>query len=107
MGVELLEGSDLVVEDDTVYMRTTKGLDQIDVLYRRIDDDLLDPFAFRSDSLLGVPGLMRAYAAGRVALANAPGTGIADDKAVYAFVPEIIRYYTGEQAIGPEHVTFE
>ncbi len=99
MGVELVEGRDLVVDDDTVYMRTTRGLERVDVLYRRIDDDFLDPTVFRSDSFLGVPGLMEAYRKGRVALANAPGTGIADDKAIYAFVPEIIRYYTGEDAI--------
>ena len=99
MGIELVEGRDLVVEDDVVYMRTTTGLEPVDVLYRRIDDDFLDPEAFRPESMLGVPGLMRAYRAGNVALANAPGTGIADDKAIYAFVPEIIRYYLGEDAI--------
>lgn len=99
MGIELVEGSDLVVVDDCVMMRTTNGLKQVDVLYRRIDDDFIDPEVFRADSMLGVPGLMRAYRAGRIALANAPGTGVADDKAVYAYVPEMIRYYLGEDAI--------
>ena len=95
MGVPLVEGSDLVVEDDRVYMRTTGGLARVDVIYRRIDDDYLDPEAFLPDSMLGVPGLMRAYRAGNVALANAVGTGVADDKAVYAYMPRIIRYYLG------------
>jgi len=99
MGIELVEGRDLVVVDDRVMMRTTTGLKPIDVLYRRIDDDFIDPEVFRSDSMLGVPGLMRAYRAGRVALANAPGTGVADDKAVYAYVPEMIRYYLDQDAI--------
>ena len=99
MGVELVEGGDLVVVDDRVMMRTTTGLQPVDVLYRRIDDDFMDPEVFRSDSMLGVPGLMRAYKAGRLALANAPGTGVADDKAVYAYVPEMIKYYLGEEAI--------
>jgi uncharacterized circularly permuted ATP-grasp superfamily protein len=99
MGIELVEGRDLVVVDDRVMMRTTTGMRQVDVLYRRIDDDFIDPEVFRSDSMLGVPGLMRAYRAGRVALANAPGTGVADDKAVYAYVPEMIKYYLGEEAI--------
>ncbi|WP_432822032.1 circularly permuted type 2 ATP-grasp protein [Trichloromonas sp.] len=99
MGIELVEGSDLVVVDDRVMMRTTNGLKQVDVLYRRIDDDFIDPEVFRSDSMLGVPGLMRAYRAGRIALANAPGTGVADDKAVYAYVPDMIKYYLGEEAI--------
>ncbi|MEN1681192.1 MAG: circularly permuted type 2 ATP-grasp protein [Planctomycetota bacterium] len=99
MGVELVQGSDLVVMDDTVFMRTTQGLQRVDVIYRRIDDDFLDPEFFREDSTLGVRGLMRAYRKGNVALANAPGTGVADDKAVYAYVPEIIRYYLGEDAI--------
>jgi uncharacterized circularly permuted ATP-grasp superfamily protein len=106
MGVELVQGSDLVVVDDVVYMRTTRGLTRVDVIYRRIDDDFLDPLAFREDSLVGVPGLMTAYRAGNVALVNAPGTGIADDKAVYAFVPQIIRYYLGEDAIIPNVPTF-
>jgi len=106
MGVELVQGSDLVVEDDVVFMRTTRGLERVDVIYRRIDDDFLDPLAFRADSLVGVPGLMRAYRAGTVALVNAPGTGIADDKAVYAYVPRIIRYYLGEDAIIPNVPTY-
>ena len=106
MGVELVQGSDLVVQGDVVFMRTTHGLDRVDVIYRRIDDDFLDPLAFREDSLVGVPGLMRAYRAGNVALVNAPGTGIADDKAVYAYVPQIIRYYLGEDAIIPNVPTF-
>lgn len=106
MGVELVEGSDLVVVEDRVMMRTTNGLKAVDVLYRRIDDDFMDPEVFRSDSMLGVPGLMRAYRAGRVALANAPGTGVADDKAVYAYVPDMIKYYLGEQAILKNVETF-
>jgi uncharacterized circularly permuted ATP-grasp superfamily protein len=99
MGVELVEGRDLVVVDDRVMMRTTTGLNPVDVLYRRIDDDFIDPEVFRADSMLGVPGLMRAYRAGRVALANAPGTGVADDKAIYAYVPAMIRYYLDQEAI--------
>ena len=99
MGVQLVEGNDLVVHRGEVMMRTTKGLERVDVIYRRIDDDFMDPKVFRSDSMLGVPGLMDAYRKGRVTLANAPGTGVADDKAVYAYVPEIIRYYLGEDAI--------
>ncbi len=99
MGVPLVEGRDLVVEDDRVWMRTTGGLARVDVIYRRINDDFLDPEAFRPDSTLGVPGLMRAYFAGNVALSNAIGTGVADDKAVYAYMPRIIRYYLGEDAI--------
>ena len=99
MGVPLVEGRDLVVEDDKVWMRTTAGLARVDVIYRRINDDFLDPEAFRPDSMLGVKGLMRAYFAGNVALANAIGTGVADDKAVYAYMPRIIRYYLGEDAI--------
>ena len=99
MGVPLVEGRDLVVEDDRVWMRTTGGLARVDVIYRRLNDDFLDPEAFRPDSMLGVPGLMRAYFAGNVALANAIGTGVADDKAVYAYMPRIIRYYLGEDAI--------
>lgn len=101
MGVPLVEGRDLVVVDDRVFMRTTGGLSPIHVIYRRINDDFLDPEAFRPDSALGVPGLMRAYHAGHVALANAVGTGVADDKAVYAYMPRIIRYYLGEDAILP------
>ena len=106
MGVELVEGRDLVVIDDFVYMRTTRGIQRVDVIYRRIDDTFLDPEVFRADSMLGVPGLMRAYRAGHVALANAPGTGIADDKAVYAYVPQIIKYYLGEDIILPNVPTF-
>lgn len=100
MGIELVEGSDLVVgEDDCVYMRTISGLERVDVIYRRIDDLFLDPEVFRKDSVLGVPGLMRAWQKGKVALANAPGAGVADDKVVYAYVPEIIRYYLNEKPI--------
>jgi uncharacterized circularly permuted ATP-grasp superfamily protein len=99
MGVELVEGRDLVVADDFVWMRTTQGFERVDVIYRRIDDDFIDPKAFRADSMLGVPGLMEVYKAGNVALANAPGTGVADDKVVYAYVPKIIKYYLNEEAI--------
>jgi uncharacterized circularly permuted ATP-grasp superfamily protein len=97
MGVEVLEGPDLFVEDDIVYMRTTAGAKRVDVIYRRIDDDYLDPKAFRPDSMLGVPGLIAAYRAGNVALCNAPGCGIADDKAIYPYVPAMIRFYLGEE----------
>ena len=106
MGLELVEPGDLFVEDDTVFVRTTHGPQRVHVIYRRIDDAYLDPDFFRPDSLLGVPGLMRAYAAGRVSLANAPGNGCADDKAVYPFVPDMIRYYLGEEAILPQVDTF-
>jgi uncharacterized circularly permuted ATP-grasp superfamily protein len=106
MGVPLVEGRDLVVSDGFVYMRTTRGFERVDVIYRRIDDDFLDPQAFRSDSMLGVPGLLEAYRSGRVALANAPGCGIADDKVVYAYVPQIIRYYMKEDPILPNVETF-
>ena len=99
MGVELVEASDLVVRDEVCYMRTTSGLTRIDAIYRRLDDDFIDPLEFRSDSLLGVPGLTRAIRAGSVALANAIGTGVADDKAVYRFVPEMIRYYLEEEPL--------
>lgn len=99
MGIELVEGRDLIVHENVVYMRTTAGLRRIDVIYRRVDDDFLDPLAFCTDSLLGVSGLFNAYRAGHVALANAIGTGIADDKAVYSYVPAIIRYYLGEEPI--------
>ena len=99
MGVELVEGQDLVVSDGYVHMLTTKGLKRVDVLYRRLDDDFIDPEVFRPDSLLGVKGLMGVYKAGRLAMANAPGTGIADDKVIYAYVPKIIKYYTGEDPI--------
>ena len=106
MGVELVQGSDLVVTDGYVFMRTTSGFERVDVIYRRIDDDFLDPLTFRADSTLGVPGLMDVYRAGRVALANAPGTGIADDKAVYAYVPQMIKYYLGEDMILPNVPTY-
>jgi uncharacterized circularly permuted ATP-grasp superfamily protein len=106
LGIQLVEGRDLAVQDNIVYMRTTRGLRRVDVIYRRIDDDFLDPQAFRADSLLGVPGIMEAYRAGNVALANAPGNGVADDKVVYAYVPEMIRYYLGEDAILPNVPTF-
>ncbi|VTZ27138.1 conserved hypothetical protein [Methylocella tundrae] len=99
LGVELVEGRDLFVEDDKLYMRTTQGAKKIDVLYRRIDDNFIDPEVFNPDSVLGVPGLMRAYHAGNVTLANAVGTGVADDKAIYTYVPEIIEFYLGEKAI--------
>jgi uncharacterized circularly permuted ATP-grasp superfamily protein len=99
MGIQLVEGSDLVVEEGIVWMRTTKGLRRVDVIYRRIDDDFLDPLVFRPDSLLGVPGLVSAYRNGTVALANAPGNGVADDKVVYAYVPDMIKYYEGEDPI--------
>ena len=99
LGVELVEGRDLFVKDDIVYMRTTQGPKRVDVIYRRIDDDFLDPLAFRPDSALGVPGLMSAYQAGNVTLANAVGTGIADDKAVYSYMPEIVKFYLGEEPI--------
>ena len=101
MGVPLVEGRDLIVRDDRVFMKTTGGLQPVNVIYRRIDDDFLDPEAFNPRSMLGVRGLMRAYRAGNVVLANAVGTGIADDKAVYAYVPRIIRYYLDEEAILP------
>jgi len=99
LGVELVEGRDLVVKNDEVFMRTTEGLKRVDVIYRRLDDDFLDPLTFRSDSVLGVPGLMSAYMAGSVTLANAVGTGIADDKAVYSYMPEIVQFYLGEAPI--------
>jgi uncharacterized circularly permuted ATP-grasp superfamily protein len=99
MGIQLVEGRDLVCEGDRVWMRSTSGLEPVDVIYRRIDDDFLDPAVFRADSMLGVRGLMAAYQAGRVAIANAPGTGVADDKLIYAYVPEMIRYYLGEEPI--------
>lgn len=99
MGIELVEGRDLIVDSEIVYMKTINGLKRVDVIYRRIDDDFLDPLAFRPDSVLGVPGVMSAYRAGNVALANAVGNGVADDKAIYAYVPEFIRYYLGEDPI--------
>jgi uncharacterized circularly permuted ATP-grasp superfamily protein len=106
MGVQLVEGRDLVVSRNDVFMRTTKGLERVDVIYRRIDDDFLDPEAFRADSLLGVHGLLHAYREGRVALANAPGNGVADDKVIYAYVPDMIRYYEGEDPILPNVPTY-
>jgi uncharacterized circularly permuted ATP-grasp superfamily protein len=99
MGIELAEGRDLVTRDDIVYLKTTHGLQRVDVLYRRIDDDFLDPLCFRSDTTLGVAGVINAWRAGNVAIVNAPGTGIADDKAVYPYVPDLIRYYLGEAPI--------
>jgi uncharacterized circularly permuted ATP-grasp superfamily protein len=106
MGVPLVEGRDLVVHDNMVYMRTTTGLRRIDVIYRRVDDDFIDPLTFRRDSSLGAAGLFNAYRTGNVVICNAPGTGVADDKAVYAYVPDIIRYYLGEDAILPNIETF-
>ncbi|QDU91695.1 hypothetical protein Pla175_51250 [Pirellulimonas nuda] len=106
MGVELVLNSDLVVQDGRVWVRTTHGLERVDVIYRRIDDDFLDPECFRPDSMLGVPGLMDVYFRGGVTLANAPGAGIADDKAIYQYVPEIIQYYLSEDAILPNVPTF-
>ena len=101
IGAELVEGRDLLVDDGCVYMRTTTGLRRVDVLYRRVDDDFIDPLVFRADSLLGVPGLMQAYRLGNVTLVNAPGTGVADDKSVYAYVPDMVRYYMGEEPVLP------
>jgi len=106
MGVELVEGNDLVVDQGNVCMRTTKGLQRVHVLYRRIDDDFIDPLTFRPDSVLGVPGLFAAYRNGRVALANAPGTGVADDKVIYTYVPEMIRYYLKQDPILPNVPTY-
>jgi uncharacterized circularly permuted ATP-grasp superfamily protein len=99
LGIELVEGRDLVVKDEEVFMRTTEGLKRVDVIYRRLDDDFLDPLAFRPDSMLGLPGLMSAYMAGNITLANAVGTGICDDKAVYSYMPEIVKFYLGEEPI--------
>jgi len=99
MGIELVEGRDLVVHDNIVYMRTTTGLRRVDVIYRRVDDDFIDPLSFRADSMLGVPGLFNAYRAGNVTLSNAFGTGVADDKALYAYVPQIIKYYLSEEPV--------
>ena len=106
MGIELVEGRDLVVHDNVCYMRTTSGLRRVDVIYRRVDDDFIDPLAFRADSMLGVAGLFNAYRAGNVTLANAFGTGLADDKALYAFVPDIIRYYLKEEPVLQNVETF-
>ncbi len=99
MGIEIVEGHDLVAHNNKIYMRTTHGLQLVDVIYRRVDDDFLDPLAFRKDSALGVAGLLNAYRAGNVTLANAIGTGVADDKAVYAYVPDMIKFYLGEDPI--------
>jgi uncharacterized circularly permuted ATP-grasp superfamily protein len=106
MGIELVEGRDLVVDQNRVFMRTTRGLKRVDVIYRRIDDDFLDPLMFRGDSMLGVPGVVNAYRAGQVSLANSIGTGIADDKGIYPFVPDMIRYYLQQDAILPNVETF-
>jgi uncharacterized circularly permuted ATP-grasp superfamily protein len=106
MGVELVEGQDLFVDENIVYMKTTRGPQRVDVIYRRVDDDFLDPLVFRADSTLGVPGLVNAYRAGNVALANAIGTGVADDKAVYAYMPSIIKYYLDQEPILPNVKTF-
>jgi uncharacterized circularly permuted ATP-grasp superfamily protein len=106
MGIELVESADLEVDDDIVWMRTIDGRVRVDVIYRRIDDDYIDPLVFRPDSLLGVPGLIAAYRAGNVALVNAPGTGIADDKAIYSYMPEIVRYYSGGEAKLPNVETY-
>jgi uncharacterized circularly permuted ATP-grasp superfamily protein len=106
MGVRLVQASDLVVHDGFVHMRTTRGLRRVDVIYRRIDDDFMDPKAFRQDSLLGVPGIMDAYRSGHVTLCNAPGNGVGDDKAIYAYVPKLIKYYLGEDAILPNVPTY-
>lgn len=99
MGIELVEGQDLFVNGDMVFMRTTQGPRRVDVIYRRVDDDFLDPLVFRKDSMLGVPGLLSAYRSGSVTLCNAIGTGVADDKSVYPFVPEMVRFYLGEEPI--------
>jgi uncharacterized circularly permuted ATP-grasp superfamily protein len=106
MGIEIVTGADLVVQNQRVYMKTTKGLKQVDVIYRRIDDDFLDPLVFRKDSVLGVPGLVDAYRAGNIALANSIGTGVADDKATYYYVPAMIKFYLGEDPILPNVDTF-
>src|SRR5262249_31462952 len=106
MGVELVEGRDLVVDQNRVYMKTTRGLQRVDVIYRRIDDDFLDPLTFRPDSTLGIPGVVNAYRAGQVALANSTGTGIADDKGIYPFVPDMIRYYLKQDAVLANVETF-
>ncbi len=106
MGIELVEGRDLFVDNAVVYIRTTRGPQRVDVIYRRVDDDYLDPLAFRAESVVGVPGLVHAYRAGNVSLANAIGTGVADDKAVYAYVPAIIKYYLGEEPLLPNIPTY-
>jgi len=107
MGIELVDGNDMFVHGDVVFMRTTQGPRRVDVIYRRIDDDFLDPRAFNKESMLGVPGLFSAYQAGNVTLANAVGTGIADDKAIYVHVPEMIRFYCGEEPILSNVPTWE
>src|SRR5690242_10352345 len=99
LGIELVEGRDLIVKNEEVFMRTTEGLKRVDVIYRRVDDDFIDPLTFRPDSALGVPGLMSAYAAGNITLANAVGTGIADDKAIYSYMPDVVKFYLGEEPI--------
>ena len=99
MGVELVEGRDLVMLNNNVLMKTSKGLEKIDVLYRRVDDDFLDPIAFNQESILGVPGILKAYKDGNIIIANSPGTGVADDKATYIYVPKIIQYYLNEEPI--------
>ena len=106
MGIELVFGQDLFVEDEQVFLRTTRGPERVDVIYRRIDDDFLDPHTFRADSMLGVPDLMRAYRAGNVTLANAVGTGVADDKAIYPFVEDMIRFYLSEEPILKNVMTY-
>jgi uncharacterized circularly permuted ATP-grasp superfamily protein len=106
VGIELVEAADLIVDDDVVWMLTIQGRKRVDVIYRRIDDDFLDPLVFRPDSMLGVPGLMAAYHAGNVTIVNAPGTGVADDKAIYSYMPEIVRYYAGEDAKLPNVKTW-
>ena len=106
MGVELVEGRDLVCRDNVVYMRTTDGEQRVDVVYRRIDDDFLDPLHFRPDSLVGCPGIVNAARAGNVTIANAVGNGVADDKLVYTYVPDMIRYYLGEEPILPNVDTY-
>jgi uncharacterized circularly permuted ATP-grasp superfamily protein len=106
IGIELVEAADLEVDDDKVWMRTITGRVQVNVIYRRIDDDFLDPLVFRADSMLGVPGLISAYRAGNITIVNAPGTGISDDKAIYSYMPEIVRFYSGQDAILPNVQTF-
>jgi uncharacterized circularly permuted ATP-grasp superfamily protein len=107
MGIPLVEGRDLVIDNHQVFMKTTRGLTKVDVIYRRVDDDFLDPLVFKPDSLLGVPGLMSAYRKGTIAIVNAAGTGVADDKAVYAYVPAMIKYYLNEEAILPNVPTYQ
>jgi uncharacterized circularly permuted ATP-grasp superfamily protein len=107
MGVELVEGKDLFVSENTVFMRTIRGPRRVDVIYRRVDDDFLDPLAFRPDSSLGVPGLLSVYRAGRVTLANAIGTGVADDKSIYPFVPDMIRFYLDQEPVLNNVPTFQ